>query len=147
MNTVYKEITSADVNSLMAIENVCHSHPWSEKTFRSCLGGRYFGFSLSFDQTLVGFYIGEYVACQATLMDICVTPEHRGNNYGNSLLKHFIKHAKSKGATEGFLEVRAKNISALMMYINQGFIEIDRRSGYYPSAMGYEDAIVMRKTF
>jgi ribosomal-protein-alanine N-acetyltransferase len=145
-NTVYKSITSEDVESLMAIENICHSHPWSEKTLRSCIGGRYFGFSLSVEQTTVGFYIGEYVASQATLMDICVIPAQRGNSYGRFLLEHFLACAKSKGATENFLEVRAKNISALMMYINQGFVEIDRRSGYYPSDMGYEDAIVMKKT-
>jgi ribosomal-protein-alanine N-acetyltransferase len=32
-----------------------------------------------------------------------------------------------------------------MMYINHGFTEINRRTGYYPSAsgFGYEDAIVM----
>jgi ribosomal-protein-alanine N-acetyltransferase len=34
-----------------------------------------------------------------------------------------------------------------MMYINNGFIETGRRTGYYPSAsgFGYEDAIVMKK--
>jgi ribosomal-protein-alanine N-acetyltransferase len=41
--------------------------------------------------------------------------------------------------------VRAKNISAQMLYMNTGFIETGRRTGYYPSAkdFGYEDAIVM----
>jgi ribosomal-protein-alanine N-acetyltransferase len=34
-----------------------------------------------------------------------------------------------------------------MLYINQGFTETARRTGYYPSAsgFGYEDAIVMIK--
>jgi ribosomal-protein-alanine N-acetyltransferase len=41
--------------------------------------------------------------------------------------------------------VRAKNIAAQMLYLNAGFIEINRRTGYYPSSsgFGYEDAIVM----
>jgi len=148
MTRIYRAISTDDVNTLMPIEQACHVHPWNEKTFTSCIGGRYFGFSLTVSQTLVGFYIGEYVAGEATLMDICIAPEQQGNSYGKDLLTHFISHAKSLSATQAFLEVRAKNISALMMYINSGFNEIGRREGYYPSnsGFGYEDAIVMKKS-
>jgi ribosomal-protein-alanine N-acetyltransferase len=167
----FTTITKADIASLMPIENACHSHPWSEKTFASCLGGRYFGEKISVQtherkaneavQTSsqsentkkdppqkinsIGFYIGEYVAGEATLMDICVAPTIQGKGYGKTLLKQFLAQAKQQGATKIFLEVRAKNISAQMLYLNAGFIEINRRTGYYPSAsgFGYEDAIVM----
>ncbi len=143
-------ITVNDISSLMSIENACHSHPWSEKTFTSCIGGRYFGKKLGKKltdkpQSIVGFYIGEYVIDEATLMDICVTPNQQGNGFGNKLLKQFIEQAKAKGAVKIWLEVRAKNIAAQMLYMNAGFIETGRRTGYYPSAkgFGYEDAIVM----
>jgi len=33
-----------------------------------------------------------------------------------------------------------------MMYINDGYSEIGRRTGYYPSNIGYEDAIVMKRS-
>lgn len=145
MNKTFKKITASDVDQLMVIENLCHSHPWNEKTFSSCIGGRYFGFYLTVENKRTGFYIGEYVAGEATLMDICVSPKHQGNSYGRFLLEHFFKQAKELGGEQAFLEVRAKNISALMMYINQGFSEIGRRTGYYPSEIGYEDAIVMKK--
>jgi len=61
------------------------------------------------------------------------------------LLNQFISQAKKKGAVKIWLEVRAKNISAQMLYMNAGFIETGRRTGYYPSnsGFGYEDAIVM----
>ena len=146
MNEAFVTTCSVDVEQLMTIENACHSHPWSEKTLTSCLGGRYFGYALKVEQQLVGFYIGESVADEATLMDICVLPNYQGKGYGKKLLQHFITQAGSLAATQVFLEVRAKNISALMMYINHGFNEISRRTGYYPSAVGYEDAIVMKKT-
>ena len=151
MTNNFIEITPNDVNSLMTIELACHSHPWTEKTFTSCIGGRYFGarFGLNIDDNSqtnnIGFYIGEYVAGEATLMDICVLPSEQGNGYGKKLLNQFLAQAKNLGATKIFLEVRAKNIAAQMLYMNAGFIEIDRRTGYYPSAsgFGYEDAIVM----
>lgn len=152
----FTSITKTDVVQLMPIENACHSHPWSEKTFNSCVGGSYFGekmapkssevkHSSSQEGTNTGFYIGQYVAGEATLMDICVSPSEQGKGYGKALLAQFLVQAKQLGATKIFLEVRAKNISAQMLYMNAGFIEIDRRTGYYPSSsgFGYEDAIVM----
>jgi ribosomal-protein-alanine N-acetyltransferase len=149
MMLTYFPITPADVSELMPIENACHSHPWSENTFQSCIGGRYFGYyAKNTQQQTLGFYIGDYVAGEATLMDICVLPEQQGKGYGRALLQHFLQQAKQQNALKVFLEVRAKNISAQMLYINHGFIETDRRTGYYPSAkgFGYEDAIVMSLT-
>ena len=151
MTQSFTEITPSDVKNLMVIESACHSHPWSEKTFLSCIGGRYFGekFSKESSDTTqnvnTGFYIGEYVAGEATLMDICVRPNEQGKGYGKKLLEQFLAQAKALGATKIFLEVRAKNIAAQMLYMNAGFIEINRRTGYYPSAsgFGYEDAIIM----
>ncbi|MGL1959144.1 MAG: ribosomal protein S18-alanine N-acetyltransferase [Colwellia sp.] len=142
----FSAITTADIEQLMLIETQCHSHPWTEKTFRSCIGGRYFGEKLvSASTTAIGFYVGEFVIDEATLMDICVYPQEQGKGYGNQLLTQFVTQAKAKGAIKIWLEVRAKNISAQMLYMNAGFIETDRRTGYYPSArgFGYEDAIVM----
>ncbi|MBU2926411.1 ribosomal protein S18-alanine N-acetyltransferase [Colwellia sp. C2M11] len=130
----------------MPIENTCHSHPWTEKTFSSCIGGRYFGEKLAeTTEKIIGFYVGEFVVDEATLMDICVDPTEQSKGYGKKLLHHFIEQAKAKGAIKIWLEVRAKNISAQMLYMNAGFIEISRRTGYYPSSkgFGYEDAIVM----
>lgn len=144
----FHTISKNDVKNLMAIEEACHSHPWSEKTFSSCIGGRYFAEYARSYEKIIGFYVGEIVIDEATLMDICVTPEHQGKGYGKALLLQFISQATKQGAQKLFLEVRAKNISAQMLYINMGFSETARRTGYYPSAsgFGYEDAIVMSKS-
>lgn len=144
--TDFKSISPQDVELLMPIETACHSHPWSEKTFSSCIGGRYFGFYLLNQNNVVGFYVGEHVVDEVTLMDICVAPEQQSKGFGKTLLNHFLEETKKRNALKAWLEVRAKNISAQMMYINYGFTEISRRTGYYPSAsgFGYEDAIVMQ---
>lgn len=144
----FQSITPQDVTQLMVIENACHSHPWSEKVFKSCIGGRYFGdhARLTESNEIVGFYIGEYILGEATLMDICVSPQHQGKGLGNALINQFIEQAKAKSAEKIWLEVRASNTSAIMLYINHGFVETGRRTGYYPKEIGYEDAIVMCKT-
>lgn len=145
----FSPVSLTDISPLIQIENNCHSHPWSEKTFKSCIGGRYFGEKLNGTSNeslnIVGFYIGEFVIDEATLMDICINPTEQGKGLGKKLLTQFIANAKAKGAIKIWLEVRAKNIAAQMLYMNAGFIETGRRTGYYPSAsgFGYEDAIVM----
>lgn len=147
--TTFHTITPNDIAPLLNIEKCCHSHPWSEKTFSSCIGGRYFGEYLKHNNDVIGFYIADHVAGEVTLMDICVHPDHQGKGYGKKLLKACIVQAHKLEAEKVWLEVRAKNISAQMLYINQGFVETGRRTGYYPSAsgFGYEDAIVMGLTF
>lgn len=143
----FSSITLNDVPLLMPIETACHSHPWSDKTFSSCIGGRYFGEYLFDKEEIIGFYVADYVAEESTLMDICVLPSQQGNGYGKALLERFIAKAKSKEANKVWLEVRAKNLTAQMLYINNGFVEVSRRTGYYPSAQGfgYEDAVVMQR--
>ena len=146
MSLIYKEITPNDLQRLMPIENDCHSHPWTEKTFSSCIGGRYFGKYAELSNDVVGFYIGEHVAGEATLMDICVLPDLQGKGYGQQLLSSFLEQSKKLDNQKVWLEVRAKNLAAQMLYIKNGFTEQSRRTGYYPSASafgGYEDAIVM----
>lgn len=142
----FSPVSVEDVNQLMKIEEACHSHPWSNKTFTSCIGGRYFGYKLTIEKQCVGFYVGEHVAGEATLMDICTAPELQGKGHGQKLLDHFLEQAKLLKNNKVWLEVRAKNFAAQMLYIKNGFSEVSRRTGYYPSASangGYEDAIVM----
>ena len=89
---IFQPISLTQVPDLMPIENACHSHPWSEKTFRSCIGGLYFGDYASTESTqqISGFYIGQYVAGEASLLDICVAPAQQGNGYGEQLLQRHI---------------------------------------------------------
>ena len=73
-------------------------------------------------------------------------PASQGKGYGQLLLSHFIEQAKILSNDKLWLEVRAKNFAAQMLYIKNGFEEVSRRTGYYPSVGdfgGYEDAIIM----
>ena len=56
---------------------------------------------------------------------------------------NLIGHARSRGANDSFLEVRASNQSAYRLYERYGFNEVGRRRDYYPAVGGREDALVM----
>ena len=149
MNTLihFKSVTDENINELMAIENACHTHPWTLKTMQSCLQGRYFNLAAFDDEQMIGFYIGEKAGPDFTLMDICVTPKHQGKGIAKQLLSKFIEHGEQQNAENLFLEVRESNTRAIKLYEQAGFIEMSVRKNYYPSddatKNGFEDAILM----
>jgi len=143
----FKEVDESAIEQLMAIETVCHSHPWTLKTMSSCMGGRYFNLAAFNKNTLVGFYIGEKAGPDFTLMDICVTPSEQGKGIAKQLLRQFIEYGEQQNAENLFLEVRESNTRAIALYERAGFIEMSVRKNYYPSdnpaKNGFEDAILM----
>lgn len=141
----FSVLTSAHLPELMTLEQACHSHPWSENTMDSCIGGRYFNQGLWINQQLVGFYIAEQAGDDICLMDICVHPQHQGQGLAQQLMNHLLAQATTKQAQNIFLEVRASNTAAINLYTRHEFIETGLRPNYYPSEQGREDAIVMAR--
>ena len=81
---------------------------------------------------------------QADIQTIAVAPAARRTGLGRTLMNALIAEARSRGAEEVFLEVRADNPNAQNLYDSLGFEPIAVRAGYYqPDNV---DAIVMRLT-
>jgi ribosomal-protein-alanine acetyltransferase len=76
------------------------------------------------------------------IQTIAVVPEHRGCGLGRLLIQALLGEARSQSLSSIFLEVRVDNDAAISLYQSLGFLEIDRRVGYYqPDGV---DASVMR---
>lgn len=135
--------TLADAPAMLSIEQSATSHPWTLKLFESCFGDRYFNFVLEQQTQICGFYIGEFVAGEASLFDICIAPAAQGKGFGRLLLEHFINQADEREAFECWLEVRESNVKAITLYQKAGFHQTGKRPNYYPTATGHEDAILM----
>ena len=131
------------VDSIFEIETASNPFPWTKKVLISCIGGRYITRQLLVDDKAVGFYVGDLVIDEFTLMEICVHPKYQGKGFGQQLLSDFLHKAKENNVVICHLEVRSKNIAAQMLYMKNNFIQVSRRTGYYPAKIGYEDAIVM----
>ncbi|MBT1065739.1 ribosomal protein S18-alanine N-acetyltransferase [Bowmanella sp. Y26] len=127
-----------------ALQVACHSHPWSEATFASCLDGQYFAWQMEQSGELAGFYVGLQVLQEATLMDIGIASSYRGKGLSKPLLEHFFSQCRHKGINEVWLEVRASNQAAIGLYEHYGFVLIERRKNYYPTHEGREDALIMK---
>lgn len=138
---------AADISAMLAIEQAATSHPWTRNLFESSFGERYFNtVAVSTDSTgtaeIAGFYIGEYIAGEASLFDIAVHPKFQGQGIGQLLVDEFLAQGEARGASYFFLEVRESNQSAIRLYERSGFCQCGRRPRYYPTATGTEDALL-----
>lgn len=93
-----------------------------------------------------GFSLLRTVADEAELLLLAVAPEVQGRGIGATLLRHFIDHARERGAHRLHLEVRDGN-PAVGMYQAFGFQVEGRRPKYYSGQDGsHHDALTMART-
>ena len=96
-------------------------------------------------QAIIGYGVLSIAADEAHLLNIGVAARHHGQGYGARLLRNAMQAARQGGATKLFLEVRPSNERAVELYRHFGFRQIGLRKGYYPAAIGREDALIFDK--
>ncbi|TKB49495.1 ribosomal-protein-alanine N-acetyltransferase [Ferrimonas sediminicola] len=134
------------LDKLYALEVACHPFPWSRQTLASCIGSGYRGEVLIWGGEPVGYYITQTVVAEATLMNICILPQLRGQGLGWHLLTRSLERLWQEEAECCFLEVRAGNAAAIGLYRRAGFEPLAVRKGYYQGESGREDAVIMKLT-
>jgi len=152
MSAVLKDSTpfirpmrNGDLSEVLAVEHSAYSHPWSEGILEDCLRVGYSCWVCELGDSIVGHVVMSVAIGEAHLLNICVGPEWQGRGVGRRLLRRALRIAQDRQADTMFLEVRASNESARALYESEGFGEIGRRRGYYPTDKGREDAIVYAK--
>lgn len=129
-----------------AIERRSHAFPWSEQTFASNQGERFLNLRLDAEGKMAAFAITQVVLDEASLFNIAVDPAWQRRGFGRQLLQHLIDELIKRDVLTLWLEVRASNLPAIALYEQMGFNQVSRRSNYYPTASGREDALMMALT-
>ncbi|MEP1420404.1 MAG: GNAT family N-acetyltransferase, partial [Erythrobacter sp.] len=78
----------------------------------------------------VGFVLTRQAADEEELLLIAVSPDFRQRGLGEGLIQTLFQHAKSRGTTRIFLEMRRGN-PAIHLYEKVGFRPIGERPNYY----------------
>ena len=143
MSCLLVPLTSEDASNMAMIEQQCHQFPMSQVTIETCFGRFYHVIGIELDGELKGFAIMHMLFEDATLMDICVLPQHQGQGFGKLLLGEIIEMAAQGGAERLMLEVRASSDSVIALYEAYGFAQTGLREGYYQHEHGKEDAVLM----
>jgi ribosomal-protein-alanine N-acetyltransferase len=134
-----------DLDGVAALEATLQAFPWSRGNFADSLHGGHSVWVARQGGDLIGFSVVMSVLDEAHLLNIGVCRRYQGQGHGARLLRHAMECARLGGADKLFLEVRPSNEKAIELYRHFGFRQIGLRKGYYPAAMGREDALIFDK--
>ena len=137
-------MTADHVPTVAALETICFSDPWSEKSVASELSNPLSLWLVALQQGEVVGYVGsQTVMGETDMMNVAVHPEHRREGIAKALIEALIQALKEHESHCLTLEVRASNGPAIELYDGLGFSEVGRRRNYYRNPK--EDALILRK--
>ena len=136
-----------DLDAIMAIEQATFAtDAWSSELMRAELRNDHTYYLVAQGAAVEGYagLLAPVGAGQGDIQTIAVVESARGQGLGRTLMNALLSEARTRGADEVFLEVRADNPGAQHLYTSLGFEQIDVRKNYYqPDGV---DAIIMRLT-
>ncbi len=133
-----------DLDEVCSIEDASFSVPWSRNSFAEALADENnFLLVCEADGQIAGYADTWCVLDEATITNIAVREDLRGQGIGAQLLREALDEAKERGISAVTLEVRKSNESAIKLYNRFGFESVGIRPGYYEKPT--EDAVIMWK--
>lgn len=141
---IFAQMKEKHVAQVAALEKMCFSEPWSEKSIASELENELALWIVADDDGKVLGYAGsQTVMGESDMMNIAVCPECRKQGIATGLIVGLIGALKLRGSHSLTLEVRASNEPAKALYEKLGFTQVGRRKNYYRNPK--EDALILRK--
>ena len=132
------------VAQVAALEKLCFSDPWSEKSVGSELENPLSLWLVAEEEGAVWGYVGsQTVMGETDMMNVAVHPLRRNQGIATALIVGLVEELRRQGSHCLTLEVRASNETAIRVYERLGFTELGRRKNYYRNPR--EDALILRK--
>lgn len=138
------EMKPAHVVQVAALEKLCFSDPWSERSVASELTNELSLWLIAEEGEIVLGYVGsQTVQDETDMMNIAVHPDHRREGIAAALIAELVSRLKARGSRCLKLEVRASNAPAIALYEALGFTQLGLRKNYYRNPK--EDALILGK--
>ena len=138
-----RNMTEADLDAVLAIEQVCFPRGWSCTHFQAELASERATCVVAEQDGLVAGYLCLTVLLdEAEILNVAVDPARQRGGIGNCLLQYACDEALRRGGVVLRLEVRATSSPAIALYQRWGFRQTGLRKGYYEDRI---DAVLMDK--
>jgi ribosomal-protein-alanine N-acetyltransferase len=132
-----------DMAEVLAIENACFAHPWSEEDFLCCLRQRNcIGMVAERDHQIVGFMIYELHKSKLRVLNFATSPATHRQGIGSQMIRRLIDKLSQQRRVEICLEVRETNLDAQYFFRKLGFRAVCVLRSHYDDT--YEDAYLMQ---
>jgi ribosomal-protein-alanine N-acetyltransferase len=143
VNITYRRMTLEDVPAVHEIDQLSFSLPWPESSFQFELSQNPVSRSwvAEAEGKVIAMLVLWLIMDEAHIATIATHPDHRRKGIGEQLMLVALRKARQEGARRAFLEVRAGNLAAQMMYKKYGFVTAGIRRRYYKD--NDEDALLM----
>ncbi|MCK9200184.1 MAG: ribosomal protein S18-alanine N-acetyltransferase [Gallionella sp.] len=138
-----REMTSADLDAVLAIEQSVQRYPWTRGQFADSLDAGHWCHVDEEGGELRGYAIMMPAVDEVELLMIGVSAAHQRKGLGRAMLGGMLELARGRNMRRVLLEVRPSNTAAVALYRSAGFSEVGLRRSYYRDANGSEDALVM----
>jgi ribosomal-protein-alanine N-acetyltransferase len=138
-------LLAGDLEELAALEADLQPFPWSRGNFADSLAAGHDLWACRLGGRLIGFAVVMRALDEGHLLNIGVSRPYQGAGHGAQLMQQVMRSCAVSGVRRILLEVRASNRQAIDFYRRFGFASIGLRRGYYPAAVGREDAIVLAR--
>ena len=139
-----REMSLADIDAVMRIEQRVHAHPWTRGNFADAIKSDCVCKVYEADGEMLGYVVLMPAVDEAQLLNISIATGQQRKGLGRKLLEETMEIARGMNMLRMLLEVRPSNVAALGLYRAAGFGQIGLRRGYYPCAYNKrEDAVVM----
>jgi ribosomal-protein-alanine N-acetyltransferase len=137
-------MTTADLDTVLAIESVSHIHPWTQGNFSDSLAAGHWAYCVrpQLEDALKGSYLDPEILwayCilfpavdELHLLNITVSPKLRRLGIGAKMMHAIEGVAAQQKMPRIILEVRPSNINAMQLYQALGYEQIGLRKNYYP---------------
>ena len=139
---IIRDMREDDISSIIKIERMSFSTPWSETAF---LNEIYKPYALNkvalFKSDVVGYVCVNSIVNEGHILNLAVHPEFRRQGIALKLMKEVLKELKDKGCKFVYLEVRVSSFGVRKFYEKLGFKVISIRRDYYQFPV--EDAALM----
>lgn len=139
-----EQMRNRHVPQVAALEAVCFSDPWDEKSVASELTNDLSLWLVAVEADAVIGYVGsQTVLGETDMMNLAVCPAFRRQGVARALVEALIDALREQGSHCLTLEVRASNTPAIALYSRLGFAQVGRRPNYYFHPK--EDGLILRK--
>ena len=130
---IIEQLKLDDLDDVVAIESASFEKPWTKQYFIHEINNNDISeaYVLKDNDEIIAYGDVWYMFENCDLTKICVKEEYRRKGYGQKLLRHLIRIAKTKGCEFMHLEVDVGNIDAIKLYENNRFSVVRTRKRYY----------------
>lgn len=152
VDVLIQPMSVQDIPEIEVLERACFPAPWPGDVYRHELARNQLSSywvmrpAVANGAPRILAYGGFWaMGPEVHIVTIASHPDYRRQGLGRRLLEFMIERARSAGASEITLEVRAGNHAAQAMYRAMGFATVGVRKRYYHD--NGEDALVMTLFF